>query len=166
MGFLTILIIAALLFGLWSYSEHLIESLENQAERISFLQATIRTQEDVLNVLAAPRLDHLILSGTPAFPQVSVSVFLDRSLGRAAIFIMNLPSQADRQVCLWILERETVLARVALKPGGESGFWSAVSLNGTSVRTEGRLLFTLESDSVFQRPAGEILASGTLHHRQ
>lgn len=162
MGILTIVMIVALLAGFWSFSEHLIGTLERQAQRISSLQSHIRFQEEILNLVQVAGPDHVTLNGTPSFPEVSARIYLDRKREEAAVVITNAPPKSGGDFQLWILDNTSVVSGHVVRTTGEEEVWGLASLNGIRKRTQGFLVLTLEPLGGSSEPSQQILARGAL----
>ncbi len=162
MGILTIVMIVALLAGFWSYSEHLIGTLERQAQRISALQSHIQFQEEILTLVRAAGPDHSTLNGTPSFSDVSARVYFDRKEEKAAVVITNSPLKSGGDFQLWILENTTIISGHVVRTTGNEEQWGLASVKGIRNRTQGFLLLTLEPLGGSNEPSQQILARGEL----
>jgi len=162
MGILTIVMIVALLAGFWSYSEHLIGTLERQAQRISALQFRIQFQEEILSLVRVAGPDHITLNSEPSFTEVSVRVYFDRKKEEAAVVITNAPPKSGGDFQLWILDNTRVISGHVIQTTGEEELWGLASLKGIGNRTQGFLVLTLEPLGGSSEPSQQILARGVL----
>lgn len=156
MGILTLVILLALLLGFWRYSENLIASLEYQAQ-------SLRENEEILRIVAAPDVVAVPLTGTADHPQAYGKLMIEPGTGDAAVYVQGVPATAgDQRYCLW-LAAEKAAVRVAefafTDTSRTSGSWYFGTVDLTSLAA-GSWSLTLESQGNRSAPEGPAVLSG------
>lgn len=157
MGILTLVILLALILGFWRYSEHLIASLEYQAQ-------SLRENEEILRIVAARDLVTVPLTGTAEHPQAHAKLMIDPGTGDAAVYVQGVPATTtDQRYCLW-LTGDTGAVRVAefsfTDTSMTTGEWYFGTVDVADV-ANGSWSLTLEQQGNPPSPLGPAVLSGS-----
>lgn len=156
MGILTLVILLALILGFWRYSEHLITSLEYQAQ-------SLRENEEILRIVAARDVVAIPLAGTADHPLAHGKLMIDPATGDAAVYVQGVPATtADQRYCLW-LGSDTGAVRVAefsfTDTSRTTGEWYFGTVDVADV-AGGSWNLTLEQQGNRPSPLGTAVLSG------
>ena len=160
----SIILGALLIIALTIFVNQLVGTTGTQDKQIAELQGSLQSQQDLLNILQAERLEMVPLSGVAAGSTMSGRILWDPAKRNAILQVSGLPPASDgNQYQLWILkEKKHYSAGVFdVMAGQESALKSMQLPVGERQEFEG-FEVTLEPRGGSNQPTGTVLIHGSV----
>jgi anti-sigma-K factor RskA len=158
-AFLSVVIVVAL--GV--YTNDLINTVGEQEQRIVELKTELEQQQALLNILQAPLIEMVIMSGQEASPAGYGKILWDPVKKTAFFQVANLPIlPTGKEYQLWVIRKEEkVPSGVFAVRGEQEGYFNVMNLDVAAKNDFDAFAITLEPKGGSPQPTGAIYLLGT-----
>lgn len=160
----SIILGALLIIALTIFVNQLVGTTGTQEKKIAELQNNLQSEQDLLNILQAERLETVSLSGVAAGSTMSGRIFWDPAKRNALLQVSGFPARSDgNQYQLWILkDKKPYSAGVFDMTAGQEHIMRLMQLPvGERQEFEG-FEVTLEPQGGSDQPTGTVLIHGAV----
>ena len=159
-GYAVVFTAVVIVVALGLYTNSLISRLDSQEQQIVALTNDVQAKEELLNILQAPRIDMVFMSGTTTSPSGYGKIIWDTEKKVAIFQVANLPMvPSDKDYQLWIIKDSvTVSAGVfAVQDERErENYFKVLSLDVAQRSDVDAFAVTLEPKGGLPQPSGQV----------